>query len=194
MSACSRPESIEAFLLPCLPMKTMRCIGLLVFCLNLGFVAPLAQASVNEMPTHGLVLAEVTTAPKKAPVAVKKSAPKKSAVRKAATAKKPAAKSRSRKESEVIATPVPAAKLDLTLPKDMVKGLKPPTQPANAAAEPSPLNTEAAQKPILPAFFSDKGNEDFQLNGRLLNNEMQLQRRSDGREVEGAALDFQFKQ
>lgn len=181
--------------MPCLPMKTMRCIGLLVFCLNLGFVAPLAQASVNEMSTtHGLMLAQATTEPKKAPAAAKKAAPKKPAVRKAAAAKKPAAKSRNRKDSEVIATPVPAAKLDLTLPKDMVKSLKPPTQPVNAAVEPSQLNPEAQQKPILPAFFSDKGSEDFQLNGRLLNNEMQLQRRSDGREVEGAALDFQFKQ
>lgn len=112
-------------------------------------------------------------------------------VKKAPVRKKPAAKSKSRKTAEVIATPVPQPKLDLSLPKDMVKNLKPPTQPVNAAASTDP----AAQKPILPAFFSDKGNEDFQLNGRLLNNEMQLQqRRNDGREVEGAALDFQFKQ
>jgi hypothetical protein len=33
-----------------------------------------------------------------------------------------------------------------------------------------------------------------QLNGRLLNNEMQLPlRNSERREVEGAALDFEFK-
>ena len=35
----------------------------------------------------------------------------------------------------------------------------------------------------------------FQLNGRLLSNEMQLQlRNEERREVEGAALDFEFKQ
>ena len=34
----------------------------------------------------------------------------------------------------------------------------------------------------------------FQLNGRLINNEMQLQlRNEERREVEGAALEFEFK-
>lgn len=169
-------------------MNTMRRLALLVFCLNLGVLAvPCVQAQTLDSPSAATRVAEAEKPVVKADVAAKKAAAKKPAVR------KKAAKSRSRKESDVIATPVPEAKLDLTLPKDIVKDLKPPTQPVNAAAQPTPL-AEHASKPILPAFFSDKGNEDFQLNGRLLNNEMQLQRRGDGREVEGAALDFNFKQ
>ncbi len=47
---------------------------------------------------------------------------------------------------------------------------------------------------ILPQMFGEK-NSGFQLNGRLLSNEMQLQlRNEERREVEGAALDFEFKQ
>jgi hypothetical protein len=44
-------------------------------------------------------------------------------------------------------------------------------------------------------MFGDKASSSpFQLNGRLLNNEMQLQRRNEERrDVEGAALDFEFK-
>ena len=47
-------------------------------------------------------------------------------------------------------------------------------------------------------MFRDKPEADdspFQLNGRLINNEMQLQLRNDSRrEVEGAAIDFEFRQ
>ena len=169
-------------------MNATRRLALLVFCLNLGvFAVPCVQAQTPDSPSAATRSAETDKPVVKSDPAAKKAAAKKQAVR------KKAAKSRSRKESDVIATPVPEAKLDLTLPKDIVKDLKPPTQPVNAAVQPTPL-AERAPKPILPAFFSDKGNEDFQLNGRLLNNEMQLQRRGDGREVEGAALDFNFKQ
>ena len=49
--------------------------------------------------------------------------------------------------------------------------------------------------PGLPQMFGDKtGSSPFQLNGRLINNEMQLQlRNEERREVEGAALEFEFK-
>lgn len=169
-------------------MKTKRRIVLLVFCLNLGVIAaPPLQAQTTDNPPASTRVADTGKVTAKAAAPAKKTVAKKPASRKKAT------KSRSRKASDVIATPVPKPNLDLSLPKDIVKDLKPPTQPVNAAAQPMPL-AEPAPKPILPAFFSDKGNEDFQLNGRLLNNEMQLQRRSDAREVEGAALDFEFKQ
>ncbi|CAI3788865.1 hypothetical protein AHFPHNDE_02545 [Pseudomonas sp. MM227] len=169
-------------------MNTKRRLALLVFCLNLGFIAvPAVHAQTPDSPSAATRSADAAKSTAKADSAAKKPAAKKPVVR------KKAAKSRSRKEADVIATPVPKPNLDLSLPKDIVKDLKPPTQPVNAAVHPAPL-AEPAPKPILPAFFSDKGSEDFQLNGRLLNNEMQLQRRSDGREVEGAALDFNFKQ
>lgn len=168
-------------------MNAKRRFALLVFCLNLGvFAVPCVQA---QTPDGSSAATRTTDAAKPAS---KANAPAKKAVAKKPVRKK-ASKSRSRKESDVIATPVPKPNLDLSLPKDIVKDLKPPTQPVNKAVQPAPL-AEPAPKPILPAFFSDKGNEDFQLNGRLLNNEMQLQRRNDAREVEGAALDFKFKQ
>lgn len=108
---------------------------------------------------------------------------------KPAVAKKPhakAGKSGKRKTSEVIAAPLPKARLDLSLPPDMVKNLQPPSQ-----VEAQPRRT------LLPALFGEKpaSESPFQLNGRLLSNEMQLQLRNDSRQdVEGAAIDFEFKQ
>ncbi|MFJ2692517.1 translation initiation factor 2 [Pseudomonas sp. NPDC087336] len=107
------------------------------------------------------------TAPVKKPAAVKKRAP-------IASKSKPA--------SEVVKTPVPSADLDLSLPKDMVEELKP------VGTVPLPK-----REPVLPQMFGDKSSQ-FQLNGRLINNEMQLQMRNEERrEVEGAALEFEFK-
>ncbi|WP_322616209.1 translation initiation factor 2 [Pseudomonas sp. BIC9C] len=113
--------------------------------------------------------------------------------KKASSAKKPAASakkhppiaSKSKPASEVVKTELPSAKLDLSLPKDMVQELKP--------VGTVPLTT---REPLLPQMFGDKSaSSPFQLNGRLLSNEMQLQlRNEERREVEGAALDFEFKQ
>ncbi|EJM56716.1 hypothetical protein [Pseudomonas sp. GM48] len=114
-------------------------------------------------------------------------------VKKASPAKKPATPvkkrppiaSKSKPASEVVKTELPSAKLDLSLPRDMVQELK-------------PLGTVVSPKrePLLPQMFGEKsGSSPFQLNGRLLSNEMQLQlRNEERREVEGAALDFEFKQ
>lgn len=55
-----------------------------------------------------------------------------------------------------------------------------------------------AHKSLLPNMFVEKQAEEspFQLNGRLLSNEMGLQLRNEARqnEIDGAALDFEFKQ
>ncbi|MCQ2993553.1 translation initiation factor 2 [Pseudomonas syringae] len=79
------------------------------------------------------------------------------------------------------------AKLDLSLPPELAKELQPA---GTAKAKP--------RKPILPPMFGDKrasGNDPFELNGRILSNEMDLQMRNDSRrDVEGAALDFKFRQ
>lgn len=130
-------------------------------------------ASVQEKPTAS------TTVKKVAPV--KKATPAK---KKAAAVKKrsPIA-SKSKPASEVVKTKLPSANLDLSLPKDMVEELKP---------------VGTVQLPrhdaLLPQMFGDKSSP-FQLNGRLLSNEMQLQlRNEERREVEGAALEFEFKQ
>ncbi|WP_413792008.1 MULTISPECIES: translation initiation factor 2 [unclassified Pseudomonas] len=148
-------------------------IGLLsVF--PMGGVAVAAPA--QEKPAVGAT----KTAPKKAAVT------QKPAVKKAAAAKKkkraPIA-SKSKSAREVAKTPLPPAKLDLSLPHDMVEELQPPGK--------VPL---PKREPLLPSMFGEKPGP-FQLNGRLLSNEMQLPLRNQERnEVEGAALDFEFKQ
>lgn len=88
---------------------------------------------------------------------------------------------------KTLAKPLPKPKLDLSLPAAMVEELKP------GAGDPV-----MRRKPLLPSMFPQKPVSDdspFQLNGRLINNEMQLQLRNDSRhDVEGAAIDFEFRQ
>ncbi len=144
-------------------------IGLLSLC-NVGTV--LAAAPVTE---RAPVAAEQKTPAKKAPVAKKK----------APAAKKRAAKA-SKSANEVAQTKLPPAQLDLSLPSDMVRHLQP------IGTMPKPKSV-----PLLPPMFGEKptDNSAFQINGRLLSNEMKLQlRNEERREVEGAALEFEFKQ
>jgi hypothetical protein len=96
--------------------------------------------------------------------------------------------SKTRPASEVVReTRLSQPNLDLSLPTDMVK-------------EMAPVGTVApiVNKSLLPPMFGEKKTAPegpFQLNGRLLNNAMKLQMRDENRrEVEGAALDFEFKQ
>jgi hypothetical protein len=179
--------------------------GLRVFCLSLAFAAPAAAvwaaepgpqplvagaASSAKASTHKVAAAAKVDSKADAQVEAK-AAPKAKA---AATAKpKPtkaaARKNKARKEADAVAAPVPPAKLDLSLPKAMVDNLEPASK---EAAKP------VAGKPLLPALFPDKkpATEDFQMSGRLLSNEMQLPMiRNEGRhDIEGAAVEFQFKQ
>lgn len=100
--------------------------------------------------------------------------------------KKVPAKPVRKKTPRAAPEPLPAAALDLRLPAGMVKDLKPASQ--------DPVSTP---KPLLPHLFGEKPPSDspFQLNGRLLSNEMQLQLRNDARQdIEGAAIEFEFKQ
>jgi hypothetical protein len=77
--------------------------------------------------------------------------------------------------------------IDLSLPTDMAGQLDPKGRVA-------PI----AKKSVLPSMFAEKKtgkDSPFQLNGRLLSNEMQLQLRNEShQQVEGAALDFEFHQ
>ncbi|WP_166366764.1 hypothetical protein [Pseudomonas akapageensis] len=113
----------------------------------------------------------------------------KSAAKPAAKPKQPAkavaSKTKARKSAEVISTRLPPAHLDLSLPQQMVDELEPPAQVVGV-----PRNG------VLPSMFADKpaGDSPYQLNGRLISNEMQLQLRNDSRhEVEGAAIEFEYK-
>lgn len=172
-------------------MKLPRCaVMLLLGVLTVPWAAPAWAAPVQEQ-----LLVEAKPAAQKASAAgeKKKSAqpaakPKVSEKKSAPPKKTPAKASRSadRKKAEVIAAPLPKAKLDLRLPPEMVEKMQPVDQ------------IEAdIRKPLLPSMFGEKPASDspFQLNGRLLSNEMQLQLRNDSRQdVEGAAIDFEFKQ
>lgn len=123
------------------------------------------------------------------PEAEKKATP----VKKAVTAKQPKpvkkrapVASKSKPASEVVKTPLPPARLDLSLPPEMVSQLQPPG-----------TLVQTNHAPLLPQLFGEKPRESspFQLNGRLLSNELGLQMRKDEhRDVEGAALEFEFKQ
>lgn len=144
-------------------------IGLLSLC-NVGTV--LAAPPVTE---RAPAAAEQKTPAKKAPAAKKK----------APAVKKRAAKA-SKSASEVAQTKLPPAQLDLSLPSDMVRHLQP------IGTMPKPKSV-----PLLPPMFGEKptDNSAFQINGRLLSNEMKLQlRNEERRDVEGAALEFEFKQ
>ncbi|BAN49499.1 hypothetical protein [Metapseudomonas resinovorans] len=80
-----------------------------------------------------------------------------------------------------VKAPLPKAKLDLSLPEELVEQLQP------RIAE-----DEAPRQPLLPPLFVQKpaAESPFQLNGKLLTNE-----REDDywRSVEGAELQFEFK-
>ncbi|WP_223532508.1 translation initiation factor 2 [Pseudomonas sp. BF-R-30] len=139
--------------------------------------ASVVAATEQDQTTGSFHVAPIEAAPvKKASVADKQATPVK---------KRPPIASKSKPASEVAKTELPSTKLDLSLPKDMVQELKP--------VGTVPL---VRREPLLPQMFGEKsGNSEFQLNGRLLSNEMQLQLRNEERhEVEGAALDFEFKQ
>ncbi|QVM89792.1 hypothetical protein JYG34_17390 [Pseudomonas entomophila] len=103
---------------------------------------------------------------------------------KAAVKSRPKAKAKP--ASKAVAKPLAVPKLDLSLPADMVRHLKP-----DVGDVPPP------RKALLPSMFPTKPESDdspFQLNGRLISNEMQLQLRNDARhDVEGAAIDFEFR-
>ena len=112
---------------------------------------------------------------------------KPAAARQAPTKKRAPIASKSRSAHEIAQQRLPAAQLDLSLPPDMVSQLRP------LGTIPMP-----AHKPLLPNMFGEKPEHEspFQLNGRLLSNEMGLPLRNEARqnEIDGAALEFEFKQ
>ena len=150
-------------------MKTKFCAGFVLLCVLSAFNAVEATAAPVQ-PATATTEAKSVGGAKKAPVKIRK----------------PMA-SKSTSAHEIAQKRLPAANLDLRLPPELVKQLRP------LGAMPI-----SASKPLLPNMFGEKPAEEspFQLNGRLLSNEMNLQLRNDARhnEIEGAALDFEFKQ
>ncbi|WP_300631295.1 translation initiation factor 2 [Pseudomonas sp.] len=153
-------------------------VGLLSLC-NVG--TALAATPVTDAKpaasTEQKTATQKTVPVKKAPQAKKKTTKLK---------KRAPIASKSKSAREVAQTKLPPAQLDLSLPSDMVRLLQP------IGTMPKPKSV-----PLLPPMFGDKpsDNSAFQINGRLLSNEMRLQlRNEERRDVEGAALDFEFKQ
>ena len=157
-------------------MRATYCVGLLL----VGVLSALNTVVATAAPVQPLSTsseAQSVHSPAKPAASVKKAPVKKRA---------PIA-SKSKSAHEIAKKRLPAANLDLRLPPEMVKQLHP------LGTIPMP-----AHKPLLPNMFGEKPAEEspFQLNGRLLSNEMNLQLRNEARhnEIEGAALDFEFKQ
>ena len=159
-------------------MKALRRFAVILCLAPLCYLGGAAQAA---QPTGQAQAAQGKPAQKAAAKPAQKQAPKKASHSKAKPARKAV--------SKAVAKPLPEAKLDLSLPADMVNDLEP------NVGTPSPIQR---RKPLLPPMFSEKpetSDSPFQLNGRLINNEMQLQLRNDSRhEVEGAAIDFEYRQ
>jgi hypothetical protein len=163
-------------------MKSIFPAVLWSLCLLMAFQAQGIMAAASQDPP-----AANTPASKSAPATkiapVKKTAPAKENGK--PVQKRAPIASKSKSASEIVKIALPPARLDLSLPKDMVDELDP------VGTVPLPQHDA-----ILPQMFGDKtGSSPFQLNGRLLSNEMQLQlRNEERRDVEGAALEFEFKQ
>ncbi|NWL08910.1 hypothetical protein [Pseudomonas hunanensis] len=142
----------------------------------------LGSPALSAQPASQAQAAQGKQVPKKAAAKpAQKQAAKRADTKKAKPAHKPV--------SKAVGKPLPKAKLDLSLPVDMVNSLEP------NVGTPSPIQR---RKPLLPPMFTEKpetSDSPFQLNGRLINNEMQLQLRNDSRhDVEGAAIDFEYRQ
>jgi hypothetical protein len=156
-------------------MKAIFPVVCLSICLLMTFHSEgVMAASVQEKPA-------ASTAAKKTAVVKKTALVKK---KPAKVKKRPPIASKSKPASEVVKTKLPSADLDLSLPEDMAEELKP------IGSVPLPQHDA-----VLPQLFGDKaGSSPFQLNGRLISNEMQLQlRNEERRDVDGAALEFEFK-
>ena len=157
-------------------MNALRRFALILCLVPLGSLAGVAQAA---QPASQAQAAKPVQ--KAAAKPAHKQPAKKAGNSKARPVRKPVSKE--------VAKPLPKAKLDLSLPADMVDDLEP------NVGSPSPIQR---RKPLLPPMFTEKpdtSDSPFQLNGRLISNEMQLQLRNDSRrEVEGAAIDFEYRQ
>ena len=168
--------SADNAVIPVGSMKPIFPAAWLSICLLMTFNSEgVMAASAQEKPA--------ASATSKKPAPAKKATP----VKKKATAqkKRPPIASKSKPASEVVKTKLPSADLDLSLPEDMAEELKP------IGTVPLPRHDA-----VLPKMFGEKaGSSPFQLNGRLISNEMKLQlRNEERRDVDGAALEFEFKQ
>lgn len=137
--------------------------------------APAAKP-VSEAPKVASETPRPTAKPEQKPAA-KPKADAKPVAKAAQPATSPAGNARKPEKTEL-----PKAKLDLRLPKHLVDKL-----------EPEIVEERKAEEPLLPPMFTEKAPTEgpFQLNGKLLTNEKED---DYWRSVEGAELQFEFKQ
>ncbi|MDR6715192.1 hypothetical protein J2W83_004832 [Pseudomonas hunanensis] len=166
-------------------MKALRTVALMLCLAPLALSSGMLQAAQPAPKAEPAKSVSAKPAGKPTPAPAKKPDSKAAVHSKAKPKPKPKAKPKA--VSKAVAQPLPKPKLDLSLPADMVDDLEPDVD----ALSPR-------RKPLLPAMFPQNPLPDdspFQLNGRLISNEMQLQLRNDSRrDVEGAAIDFEFRQ
>ncbi|MGE7991977.1 hypothetical protein ACQKPE_13225 [Pseudomonas sp. NPDC089554] len=159
-------------------MNLLRPVAL-VLCMALSWLPGGVVQAAQPQPKAEVVQGKTVKPAVKAPV--------KAAAKPAAKPKpKPQSKTKPAAKNRASSKPLPSPKVDLSLPADMVSNLKPDVG-----------DTPVGRKPLLPAMFPQNPVSDdspFQLNGRLISNEMQLQMRNDSRrDVDGAAIDFEFR-
>ncbi|MCU9950199.1 hypothetical protein [Pseudomonas sp. PDM13] len=137
--------------------------------------APAAKPA-SEAPKVASETPKPTAKPEQKPAA-KPKADAKPVAKAAQPATSPAGNARKPEKTEL-----PKAKLDLRLPKHLVDKL-----------EPEIVEERKAEEPLLPPMFTEKAPTEgpFQLNGKLLTNEKED---DYWRSVEGAELQFEFKQ
>ncbi|WP_297837734.1 translation initiation factor 2 [Pseudomonas sp.] len=162
---------------PTAPFKQMEREPVHVLAPNVA-VVPVVAAQSQPSSTKKLVTGKASVS----------AAPGKSKAEAATNRSRAPIASKTKPASEVVQqTRLTKPTLDLSLPSEVVDLMQPPGKVA-------PITNKA----VLPSMFGEKKSTKdtpFQLNGRLLSNELQLQRRDeDRRSVEGAALDFEFKQ
>ena len=153
--------------------------------LSLCLASLLASVAAFGAQPVGKGTAEVRKEQSAKPQAKRPAVQKAKASNKSASGKS-ASGARKKSVGKTVARPLPKPRLDLSLPTEMVEQL-----------EPAVDNVSPRRKSLLPTMFPEKPTENspFQLNGRLISNEMQLQLRNDSRrDLDGAAIEFEFKQ
>lgn len=194
-------------------MKILRCLGMLSLCILSACnkapppVKPAPAPAQVQLPTQPVELPKVPEAVARVPAAPAETTggapttptaqvppvPDKPLIKPtpAVTVRAPVSvpkntpapvKSKRRAEADVVAAPLPKTRLNLNLPPELARQAEP-------KGKVEPLKNDS----VLPPMFVEKNKPQtpFQLNGKLLTNELSRDNRKD---VDGAALEFEFKQ
>jgi len=178
-------EHVHIAIMARVPMEFLRRIALVLCLGSLGVAAQEVRAAQPVAPAATVDNSSAVKTPARA-AAKPKAAVK---ARKPATKTRASAKRASKAAAQAAAASAKAERLDLSLPKGVNMNYKPDLDNADLPGR---------RAPLLPAMFPDTpttNDNAFQLNGRLISNEMQLQLRNESRrDLEGAAIEFQFRQ